>query len=256
MNTKKRLIFTLLFDNGKFCQSRNFRCQKVGDINWLLNNYKFSEICKSLDELHIIDVNPGENSFLQLHNAVDQILKNVFIPVAVGGGINNSEDAQKILNVGADKVIINSLLYSPQKIEKISTLIGSQSIAGIVNYKIIDEEIFLYNWKTKLVDKTREIYEFITSSIHSGIGEIILNSVDKDGTGFGFDIPTIKKLEKSINIPIIASGGAGKTSHFYEIFKETTADGASTANLLNFMGDSLPESRKDLLKHQIPLANF
>lgn len=228
----------------------------MGNVDWLLQNYKFSEICESLDELHIIDVNPSNNSQNVLSEAINKILNNVFIPVGVGGGIRNEDDAKKILNLGADKIIINSLLDSPKHVEKISSLMGSQSITGLINYRLIDKEIFAYDWKTASIITNKTLNECINTSIKSGVGEIILNSVDRDGTGFGFDIQTIKKLEENINVPIIASGGAGKSDHFWEAFRGTSINGASTANLLNFMGNALPDIREDLLEKRILLANF
>lgn len=256
--SKRRLIFTLLYDQGKFCQSRNFKCQKVGDLKWLLNNYKFAEISKHLDELHVLNINPGIESHNQFIDNLGEIIANVFIPVAVGGGVKSTMEAKEYLNAGADKILLNSLLYEkPENIQKICESMGGQSVAGIINYSIDgNSNVKVYDWKKKSALPAIVVEDLIKQAISLGIGEIILNSVTKDGTGFGFDTEFIKSIENKITTPVIASGGAGKTEHFNDLFISTTINGASTSNLLNFIGDSIPNCRKALIHENINLANF
>ena len=108
MATNKRLIFTLLYSDGYFCQSRNFRCQKVGNYDWLFNNYKFSKIAAFLDELIVLNVNPSADSYPSFLNVVKRIVTNVFVPLSIGGGIYSLERAVDCFQNGADKVILNS----------------------------------------------------------------------------------------------------------------------------------------------------
>ena len=142
MGTKKRLIFTLLYSDGYFCQSRNFRCQKVGDYDWLFNNYKFSKIAGFLDELIVINVNPKSGSYQSFLNIVKRIVENVFIPVTIGGGIINLKTAINCFQNGADKVALNSSVRNNKKIvTQIVNHFGSQSVVASVDYKI-NNEIF------------------------------------------------------------------------------------------------------------------
>ena len=135
MGTKKRLIFTLLYSDGYFCQSRNFRCQKVGDYNWLFNNYNFINIAKYLDELVIINVTPNIGDYDHFLNNVKEIVNNVFIPVAIGGGIYDLETARRCFNNGADKIILNSsILDNPKDIPILIENYGSQSIVASIDY--------------------------------------------------------------------------------------------------------------------------
>ena len=107
---KKRVIFTLLYDNGYFMLSRNFRLQKVGDLQWLKKNYNFSHIAFSIDELIILDVTRGERNEEKFHDHVRSLNEECFIPIAAGGGIRTLEQARRLLRSGADKVVINTLL--------------------------------------------------------------------------------------------------------------------------------------------------
>ena len=105
---KKRIIFSLLFSEGYFYLSRNFRLQKIGDMNWLLNNYDFSNVSKSIDELIVLDVTRGPRDSNLFLDAVRKILEGVFIPISLGGGIKNFNDAKIYFDSGADKIIINT----------------------------------------------------------------------------------------------------------------------------------------------------
>ena len=115
---RKRIMFTLIYSNNYFNQSRNFRLQKVGDLKWLENNYKFKEIAKSLDELVVINASKNKEDITIFSNILKSIVSYVFIPVTGGGGIKSSEDARLLFNNGADKLIINSSLYKKPNLVK------------------------------------------------------------------------------------------------------------------------------------------
>lgn len=142
---KKRLVFTLLYNNGGFCLSRNFRLQRVGGVDWLEANYKFSEIAKSIDELVILDVSRGESDKEQFCKIVSRVTKNIFIPLVLGGKIKSLEDVEVLVRNGADKVIVNTLLSEDKSIVKeLVRTYGSQCIVASLDYRIINEKPLLF----------------------------------------------------------------------------------------------------------------
>jgi len=257
MATKKRLIFTLLYSDGYFCQSRNFRCQKVGNYDWLFNNYKFSKIAAFLDELIVLNVNPSADSYPSFLNVVKRIVTNVFVPLSIGGGIYSLERAVDCFQNGADKVILNSAVRKNVMVtSKIINHFGSQSVVASIDYKLKEKDAWVYDWEQKKIIHGLDLRSYLNLLQETGFGEILLNSVDKDGTGFGFDIETINEHSKNVVLPLIAMGGAGKSKHFSDIFKSVGIDAAATANLLNFISDAIPFARMNLLEEGIDLAKF
>tara|TARA_B100001063_G_scaffold229018_1_gene240878 strand:- start:1466 stop:2221 length:756 start_codon:yes stop_codon:yes gene_type:complete len=249
---KKRLIFTLLFCDGIFMLSRNFRLQKVGDFNWINKFYNFSKIAYSIDELIILDVSRNNRDKFFFSNTIKEIIKNVFIPISVGGGIRDVKGVELFLNSGADKVVVNSLLYqNPQIIKDLVKTYGSQCIVASVDYS--ENNVFIKNGEEKLDFKLNDYLKFVQGL---GVGEIYLNSIIKDGTGQGFDLSSVNKILDSINIPIIIAGGAGNSLHLIEGLETNKIDAVATANLFNFLGDSLPIARKEILDKKLPLAKF
>jgi imidazole glycerol-phosphate synthase subunit HisF len=257
MPTKKRLIFALLYFDGYFCQSRNFKCQKVGDYNWLFNNYNFSNISKYLDELILLNVNPKIGSNDNFLNTLEKVVENVFVPVAVGGGVDCTEKALSYMKSGADKIIINSLIRKNTNIiASIIDMIGSQSVIASIDYNNNKKTPYIFNWEDKTTDTGLSLQSYIDKCEELGFGEILLNSVEKDGTGFGMDIEMVKYVSTKCKLPIIAMGGAGKLDHFYEVYEIPEINAATTANLLNFMGESLPKTRLELINQGVNLAKF
>ena len=142
---RKRVIFTLIYNEGFFMQSRNFRLQKVGDINWMQKFYKFSQIASSLDELIILNTNRGKKNLESFSKIVSSLVENTFIPIAVGGGITTIEDAQLLFQSGADKIVLNTKLFeSPNLISQLVERYGSQSIVASIDYKKNGDTIGIY----------------------------------------------------------------------------------------------------------------
>lgn len=256
---KKRLIFTLLFDSESqnFCLSRNFSLQKVGNLSWLKKNYNFSNVSKYIDELIILEVS-RESTNTEVFNSVLKILSSeCFIPVAAGGNIKTINDAKNLFLSGADKIVINSALFdSPELIKEISQEFGKQSIIGSFDLK--KEQNQEYKFFTKKGSK-KEIIDpivFFKSLSQISIGEIYLNSIDKDGTGQDFDYGILKLLPANFNLPLIMAGGAGHTNHLIKALENEKIDAASTAHLFNFMGDILKKSRQKASDKGLNLASW
>ena len=150
---RKRIIFSLIYSDGYFMQSRNFRLQKVGNLNWLEKNYKFQSIAFSLDELIVLNASKTEKNITEFAKTVSNLVNDVFIPIAAGGGIRTLEDAELLFNSGADKIILNSLLFQdPDMVMKIIENYGSQSVVACVDCKLNSSsyEIFINNGTKKL----------------------------------------------------------------------------------------------------------
>jgi len=253
---RKRIIFTLIYSDNYFNQSRNFRLQRVGDINWLENNYKFNKIAHSIDELIIVNASREEKSILTFVTTLKKIVENVFIPICAGGGINTINDAKILFQNGADKIIINSLLYtSPVVVKQLVKIYGSQSVVASVDFKLNGTipEVYIENGTKKIEFALSEYLEYIQKL---QVGEIYLNSINQDGTGFGYDLFTIKSICKNLNIPLIIAGGAGNEKHLLEGIILDEVNAVATANLFNFMGNGLPIARENLISNGINLAKW
>jgi cyclase len=249
---RKRIIFTLIYEDGKFNQSRNFRLQKVGDINWLERNYQFKNIAFSLDELIVLNASKKEKDIEKFSKVLERLVDDVFIPIAAGGGIRNMKDAKTLFDSGADKLVLNSVLYEDKAL--VTNLIkqyGSQSIVASIDYKA--DGVYIKDGSTK-IDIPLE--EYIQNVISLGVGEIYFNSMEKDGTGFGYDFDTINSIKKDLDIPLIIAGGAGNEEHLIEGLKKDKIDSVATANLFNFIGDGLPNARKVIIDENLNIARW
>ena len=251
---KKRLIFTLLHDSGNFMLSRNFRLQKVGDLKWLKKNYDFQKISFYIDELIILDVSRKERSVDKFCEILKEISYGCFVPISSGGGIRSLSDAKKILRSGADKIVLNTALFENFKlVEDLSKEFGQQCIVGSLDIKNNSKyEIFTRSGSVK-IEEINLIQDFINSG---SIGEIYLNSIDRDGTGQGFDLDLLELLPSENKIPIILAGGVGNSSHLSQGMSSTKVDASATANLFNFVGDGLKEARMNLLSEGFSLAKW
>ncbi len=245
---RKRIIFALIYEKGFFNQSRNFRLQKVGNLNWLEKNYKFQHISFSLDELIVINAAKGDKNIQDFAKTLSQLRNDVFIPIAAGGGIRSMEDAELLFNNGADKIVLNTALSKDNKlVEKIIEKYGSQSIVASIDYKLVNEEykVFIEDGQSVIDISLKNYIKYLEQL---NVGEIYLNSIDKDGTGFGYDFDLIQNVSQSISVPLIIAGGAGNEKHLLTGLQLQGVSAVATANLFNFIGDGLPIARKKILE--------
>jgi len=253
---RKRIIFSLIYEDGKFNQSRNFRLQKVGDIKWLERNYKFKDIAFSLDELIVLNATKNKKNIKDFAKILELLVDDVFIPIAAGGGINYLEDAKLLFNSGADKLVLNSIIYiKPAMVKQIIREYGSQSVVCSIDYKKDKENLVVFiNNGTKKLDISLQEYLLFVQDL--GVGEIYLNSIDNDGTGFGYDLETINVVYNLIKVPLIIAGGAGNEIHLMDALKKDNIDAVATANLFNFIGDGLPNARKKIIEEKLNIARW
>ena len=251
---KKRLIFTLLYSSGSFMLSRNFRLQSVGNLEWLQRNYNFSHISYSIDELLVIDVTREKRNLDEFCDVLKSLTYNNFVPITAGGGVRTVDSARKLLRSGADKILINSSLFEEENlVGQLAEEFGQQCVVGSVDLKRSRTgELQVWTRDGTMLNefRTKDLLEKVLSE---DVGEIYLNSIDRDGTGQGFDIEILELLPIKVNKPIILAGGAGNSGHLLLGLKDSRIDAVATANLFNFVGDGLYKARHELVANGIAL---
>lgn len=253
---KKRLIFTLLYNQGNFMLSRNFNLQKVGNLDWLKENYDFHAIASSIDELVVLNVGRNDKMANEFAQAVSDLAKDCFVPLAAGGGIYNLSDGYTLLNAGADKLVLNSPFYFNQPlVREIANTFGKQCVVCSLDYKRIGDRFNIFT-RNGSVEINQSIEEVIANAVDLGAGEIYVTSIQKDGTGQGLDHEGIQLISKYSNLPIIASGGIGNFKQMKQGLEIPSIDAVSTANLFYFMEDGLIEARNYLVTNGIKLASW
>ena len=252
---KKRIIFTLLYDSGYFVLSRNFRLQRVGDLDWLQKNYNFSHIAFFIDELIVLDVTRGTRDVELFSETLKKLAAGCFVPIAAGGGIRDVEQARRLLNSGADKIVINTPLFeNVELVEELKKVFGQQCIVGSVDMKLKSEDSYqiMTDMGAKPIDKKPiEIFERLNEQL---VGELYLNSIDRDGTGQGYDLSLLDELPTDFSVPVILAGGVGNGAHFSVGFEEPRVDAVATAHLFNFIGDGLQRARESMIQGGAQLA--
>jgi cyclase len=254
---KKRLIFTLLYENGFFNLSRNFRLQRVGNLEWLFKNYAFREVSRALDELVVLNVTRSGHNHADFINVLKKLSAECFIPIAAGGGIRTLDQAKELLRSGADKLVLNTPLFeNPLLVQDIVESFGQQCIVGSLDCKrnnLSNFELYTRNGQHATGHSLEEGFRQVELL---QVGELYLNSIDRDGTGQGFDLEMVSAVTKTFPLPVILAGGAGNYKHLLEGLQNSEVNAVATAHLFNFIGDGLPTARKRLLESNIQLANF
>ncbi len=245
----KRIIPCLDIKDGQTVKGINFENLKyAGDPIKLAKKYSDEKA----DELVFLDITATNDKRKTTVNMVEAVAKNVFIPFTVGGGIKTIEDIKTLLTAGADKIAINSqAVKTPEIIEQSAKYFGSQCIVVAIDAKYEDNDYYVFinagkkNTGIKLSDWIIEVEKLKA-------GEILLTSMDADGTQNGFDINMTKLVTSSINIPVIASGGAGENSqHFIDVFNKTNVDAALAASIFHFDTLPIPKLKNDLKNSNI-----
>lgn len=251
MTLAKRIIPCLDVKNGETVKGVNFEnLQYAGDPIELAKKYSD----EGADELVFLDITATNEGRKTTAKMVERVAEQVFIPFTVGGGINSLEDMKVLLKAGADKVAINSAaVKTPDLIKESSTYFGSQCIVVAIDAKRIDDDFYVFinagkkNTGIKLLEWAKKVEEL-------GAGEILLTSMDADGTQNGFDIEMTKLVAEAVNIPVIASGGAGACSeHFVNVFEKASADAALAASIFHYNTLPIGVLKDELTKKSIPI---
>lgn len=255
--SKKRVIFTLFYSAGHFMLSRNFRLQKAGDVRWLLKNYRFGDMSAFIDELMIVDVTRGDLDRGKFIADVRQIVTGCFVPVCLGGQIDSLEDAKLFIANGADKIVVNSLFDTkPAIVRQIADTFGEQCVIGGLDLRQNDEQGYVVHSQQGSIALPVSPHDRVTAMLDAGAGEILLQSIDKDGTGQGFDTGMIDAIVNPLRVPLILCGGCGKGAHMLQALQRDDVDAIATANLFNFIGDGLQSARTELFAGGLDLARW
>ena len=246
----KRIIPCLDIKNGRTVKGVNFvDLRDAGDPVELAEIYAN----EGADELVFLDISATEERRKTLADLVYHVAEKVNIPFTVGGGISSIEDVDVLLQNGADKVSINSsAVKNPQLINDLSAKFGSQCIVVAIDAKQIDGEWIVHLVGGKVPTEIR-LFDWAKEVEQRGAGEILFTSMDNDGTKDGFANEALAKLSTELNIPIIASGGAGNMQHFVDTFKLGKADAALAASVFHFKEIDILELKKELKSNGIPV---
>lgn len=244
----KRIIPCLDIKNGRTVKGINFLdLRDAGDPVELAKFYSEN----GADELVFLDISATEERRKTLANLVLKVAETINIPFTVGGGISSVEDVEILLNNGADKVSINSsAIKNPPLINELALRFGSQCIVVAIDAKLINDK-----WQVHLmggkVATVLELFQWAKEVENRGAGEILFTSMDHDGTKNGFANEALAKLSSELNIPIIASGGAGKIQDFTDAFKIGKADAALAASVFHFKEITISDLKNELRKQGI-----
>jgi len=247
---KKRIIPCLDIKDGRTVKGINFvDIQDAGDPIELAKRY----VEEGADELVFLDITATVENRKTLVDLVQKIAKEINIPFTVGGGINSISDVEKIIKAGADKVSVNSsAVKNPELISGIANQYGNQCVVVAIDTKFVDGEwiVFVHGGRTITPLKTIEWAKKVTEL---GAGEILLTSMNNDGTKAGFAMEITNVVSKAINIPVIASGGAGTKTHFFDLFTNTEASAGLAASIFHYSEIPIPELKNYLQNKNIPV---
>lgn len=247
---RKRIIPCLDIREGRTVKGIHFvDIRDAGDPVELAKRY----VLEGADELVFLDITATVEKRKTLTDLVNRIAREINIPFTVGGGIDSLEDAQSIIKAGADKVSINSsAVKNPKLITDIAREFGSQCVVLAIDTKFENGEwmVYVHGGRTPTPLRTTE---WAKTGEKLGAGEILLTSMNNDGTKSGFAIDITRSVSETVNIPVIASGGAGTMNHFAEVFTQTKASAALAASIFHFGEVPIPQLKAYLKTQQIPI---
>jgi len=246
----KRLIACLDVRNGCVVKGVQFEgLRNAGDPAALARRYNL----EGIDELVILDVTATLESRQALADTIHAVSRELFIPLAVGGGIRSLDDAEAAIGAGADKVSVNSAaLADPTLITRLAARYGSQAIVVAIDAKRAERGFAVYS-RSGSTAADREAVEWAREAERHGAGEILLTSIDRDGTREGFDCELTAAVSDAVSIPVIASGGAGTFQHFLEVFTSGHADAALAASVFHYSEHAVSKLKQFLADNNVPV---
>ena len=245
MALAKRIIPCLDVDNGRVVKGVNFvGIRDAGDPVEIAKRYNE----QGADEITFLDITATHEGRDTTVHTVEQIASEVFIPLTVGGGIRTIEDIRTMLNAGADKVSINSAaVHNPDFVREASERFGAQCIVVAIDAKRVSEEGEAGRWEIFTHGGRKptgiDAVAWAAKMAEYGAGEILLTSMDRDGTKNGFDLGVTRAISDAVSIPVIASGGVGDLQHLVDGVKEGRADAVLAASIFHFGEYSVPEAK-------------
>jgi cyclase len=245
----KRIIPCLDVKDGRVVKGVNFL--GLNDVSSPIELAKYYSD-NGADELVFYDITASAEGRRLFTDILCQVAKNVFIPLTVGGGINTVDDFDRVLKCGADKVSVNSgAIRNPKLIEEAAQKYGNQCVVISADIKRVDGQFCVFA-KGGRENTGMEAISWIKKCVDLGAGEVVVNSIDTDGVKGGFDIELLKLVCEAVNVPVIASGGAGNIQHFIDLFKEIPdIDAGLAASIFHFGEVKINQLKKELKENNI-----
>ena len=246
----KRIIPCLDIKDGRTVKGINFENIKdAGDPVELAIEYAK----QGADELVFLDITATNEKRKTLSELVTRIAKHINIPFTVGGGISSVEDVSILLNSGADKISVNtSAVKNPQLIKELANQFGSQCVVLAIDTKFENNDWYVYLNGGRVKTDLKTI-DWAKQAVALGAGEILLTSMNNDGTKDGFALDITKQISEAVNVPVIASGGAGSMEHFKDVFKNGKADAALAASVFHYKEIGIPQLKAYLKENNIEI---
>lgn len=245
----KRIIPCLDVKDGRVVKGVNFL--GLADVSSPVKLAKFYSECGA-DELVFYDITASAEGRALFTDILTEVAKTIFIPLTVGGGINTLDDFDRVLKCGADKVSVNSgAIKNPDLISSAAKRYGDQCVVISADIKRVDGEFRVFA-KGGREDTGMEAISWIKKCVSNGAGEVVVNSIDTDGVKKGFDIEMLKAVREAVNVPVIASGGAGCIDDFTRLFKEIPdIDAGLAASIFHFGEVQISDLKKELARNDI-----
>jgi len=251
MGLAKRIIPCLDVDNGRVVKGVQFvDIRDAGDPVEVARRYDE----QGADELTFLDITASHEDRETMVHVVEEVAGQVFIPLTVGGGIRKVEDIRRMLNAGADKVAINTAaVHNPEFVKEAAEKFGSQCIVVAIDAKQVNDkpqrwEIFTHGGRKPT---GIDAIEWARKMVAYGAGEILLTSMDRDGTKIGFDLDLTRAISEAVSVPVIASGGVGELEHLVEGVKQGRADAVLAASIFHFGEYTIEEAKRRLAANGI-----
>jgi cyclase len=246
----KRIVACLDMDGGRVVKGVKFKnLRDAGDPAECASVHARN----GADEIVLLDITATSGNRRTLLDAVSITARSLFVPFTVGGGIRQLEDAAAVFEAGADKVAINSAaVRDPTLIGKIAGRFGSQAVVVAIDARKINGgfEVFVAGGRQST---GRDAIQWASEAAACGAGEILLTSMDRDGTKSGFDCELVRAVAEAVSIPVIASGGAGSARDFIEVFREGRADAALAASIFHFGIENIADLKRELHDANVPV---
>jgi len=248
MGLAKRIIPCLDVDNGRVVKGVQFvDIRDAGDPVEVARRYDE----QGADEITFLDITATSDNRETMVHLVEEVASQVFIPLTVGGGIRKIEDIRTMLNAGADKIGINSAaVLNPEFVKEASEKFGSQCIVVAIDAKKVSKEGEENRWEIFTHGGRKETgidaVEWAIKMVNYGAGEILLTSMDRDGTKIGFDLELTRAISEAVNVPVIASGGVGELQHLVDGVKEGKADAVLAASIFHFGEFTIEEAKRKM----------
>ena len=255
MSLAKRIIPCLDVDNGRVVKGVQFvDIRDAGDPVEVARRYD----AEGADEITFLDITASSDDRETIVHVVEEVANEVFIPLTVGGGIRTLDDVRRMLNAGADKVAINTAaVFNPEFVREASASVGAQCIVVAIDAKKVSAEGEPLRWEIFTHGGRKptglDAIEWAVKMVDYGAGEILLTSMDRDGTKVGFDLPLTRAISEAVSVPVIASGGVGNLDHLAEGVIEGKADAVLAASIFHFAEYTIHEAKQHMADRGIEM---